>query len=339
MARPSSPMDCDYPPDPWAADCARHKTLLPCPSMGLGGPGARAAVPDGGAVRHGGVTPPAPPPAGGPALVPLGDRLPAEGAARVTLVVPTYQEAENIEPFLRAARATLPDARVIVCDDASPDGTGSIAEKVGLEVGNNQVLHRPSKQGLGGAYRHGFRAALDQGAEIIIQMDVDFSHPHSMLPAMIDRIEAGVDVVIGSRYVAGGGTPDWPPHRKLLSKYGNAYARHLLRLAVADATSGLRAYRAASLEKIGVDTTRANGYGFMLETIRDLSDAGARIEEVPLVFRDRVAGKSKMSVKIMVENLLLVTWWGAAVRFPRVARRLRTSPAGRYLSQRVSRLA
>jgi dolichol-phosphate mannosyltransferase len=276
---------------------------------------------------------------GGPSFAPLRDGLPAEHDARVTLVVPTYQEAENIERFLRAAHATLPGARVIVCDDGSPDGTGSIAETVGLEVGNSQVLRRPSKRGLGGAYRDGFRVALDQGAEIVIQMDVDFSHPHSMLPAMIDRIGAGVDVVIGSRYVTGGGTPDWSPHRKLLSKYGNVYARRLLRLSVKDATSGLRAYRAASLEKIVFDATRANGYGFMLETIRDLTDLGARIEEVPLVFHDRVAGKSKMSVKIMVENLLLVTWWGVSVRFPRFARTFRTGPAGRYLSHRVSRHA
>ena len=257
----------------------------------------------------------------------------------VTLVVPTYQEAENIGPFLRAARATLPDAHVIVCDDGSPDGTGSIAEDVGAEIGNCEVLHRPGKQGLGNAYRHGFRVALDQGADVVVQMDVDFSHPHALLPSMIDRIDAGADVVIGSRYVAGGGTPDWPPHRRLLSKYGNLYARRLLGLAARDATSGMRAYRAASLWKIGFDATRANGYGFMLETLWRLTIAGVRIEEVPLVFRDRVAGKSKMSVKIMVENLLLVTWWGLSRRFPRLARAFRASPAGHYLSDHASRLA
>jgi dolichol-phosphate mannosyltransferase len=258
--------------------------------------------------------------------------------ARVTVVVPTYQEAENIAGFLRAARATLPDAHVIVCDDGSPDRTGSIAEAVGAEIGNSEVLHRPGKQGLGNAYRHGFRVALDQGADVVVQMDVDFSHPHALLPVMIDRIEAGADVVIGSRYVTGGGTPDWPPHRRLLSKYGNLYARRLLGIGARDATSGLRAYRATSLEKIRFDTTHANGYGFMLETLWRLTTVGARIEEVPLVFRDRVAGKSKMSAKIMIENLLLVTWWGMSGRFPRVARTLRTSPAGQYLGDRASRL-
>ena len=173
---------------------------------------------------------------------------------RVTLVVPTYQEADNIEPFLRAAAAALPGARVIVCDDGSPDGTGASADRVGHELGNVEVLHRPSKQGLGNAYRHGFRVALDGGADIVVQMDVDFSHPHAMLPDMVGRIRAGADVVIGSRYVPGGGTPDWPVYRRWLSKGGNRYARRLLRLAVRDATSGLRAYRSRSLQSIGVGT-------------------------------------------------------------------------------------
>jgi dolichol-phosphate mannosyltransferase len=259
--------------------------------------------------------------------------------ARVTVVVPTYQEAENVGSFLRAARATLPDARVIVCDDNSPDGTGAIAEEVGSEIGNSEVLHRPSKQGLGNAYRHGFRVAMDEGAGIVVQMDVDFSHPHSMLPAMIDRIEAGADVVIGSRYVPGGGTPDWPLHRRLLSKYGNLYARRSLRLGVRDATSGMRAYRAASLRRIRVDATRASGYGFMLETLRRSTVAGFRIDEVPLVFNDRVAGKSKMSIKIMVENLLLVSWWGVSIRYPRLAKSFRSSPAGQYLSDLATRFS
>jgi len=257
----------------------------------------------------------------------------------VALVVPTYQEAENIEPFLRAARLALPEARMIVCDDGSPDGTGAIADRVGRELGNVEVLHRPSKQGLGNAYRHGFRVAMDGGADIVVQMDVDFSHPHALLPDMVDRIRAGADVVIGSRYVAGGGTPDWPAHRRLLSKGGNRYARRLLRLAVQDATSGMRAYRARALQAIGVGATRANGYGFMLETIRRLTASGARIEEVPLVFRDRVAGTSKMSARIMAETLLLVTWWGTSLRHPGAARMFRTSPAGRRLSDLAGRLS
>jgi dolichol-phosphate mannosyltransferase len=257
----------------------------------------------------------------------------------MTLVVPTYQEAENIEPFLRAARRALPTARVIVCDDGSPDGTGTIAEEVGRELGNVEVLHRPSKQGLGNAYRHGFRVALAEGADIVIQMDVDFSHPHAMLADMVDRVSAGADVVIGSRYVPGGGTPDWPAHRRLLSKGGNLYARRLLGLTVSDATSGMRAYRARSLRGIAVGATRANGYGFMLETIRRLTASGSRIEEVPLVFRDRVAGKSKMSARIMGETLVLVTWWGVSTRFPGAAQSFRASSAGQRLSDLAARLS
>ena len=259
--------------------------------------------------------------------------------ARVTLVVPTYQEADNIERFLRAARAALPDARVIVCDDGGSDGTGAIADRVGRELGNVEVLHRPSKQGLGNAYRHGFRVALDGGADIVVQMDADFSHPHAMLPAMVGRLRAGADVVIGSRYVPGGGTPDWPVHRRLLSKGGNRYARRLLHLAVRDATSGLRGYRAGMLQEIGVGSTQANGYGFMLETIRRLTASGARVEEVPLLFRDRVAGTSKMSARIVAENLLLVTWWGVSLRYPGAARAFRTSAAGRRLSDLAARLS
>lgn len=259
-------------------------------------------------------------------------------ASSVTLVAPTYQEADNIGAFLRAVRVALPDAHIIVCDDNSPDGTGSIAEAVGEEIGNVEVVHRPGRLGLGAAYRQGFRLALDQGAEIILQMDVDFSHPPELLPVMIEAIDSGADVVVGSRYIPGGGTPDWPLRRRLLSTYGNAYARFQLRLDLHDTTSGLRAYRADALEKIRFDSTRANGYGFIIETGYDLTAAGLHIQEVPLVFRDRVHGTSKMSIKIMAENLLLVTWWGICLRVPRLSRRFRTSLAGRFLADRTSRL-
>jgi dolichol-phosphate mannosyltransferase len=250
---------------------------------------------------------------------------------RVAVVVPTYQEVENIEPFLRSVRATLPDAHIVVCDDNSPDGTGKVAEEVGHELGDVEVLHRPGKAGLGAAYRHGFRAALDEGAEVVIQMDVDFSHPHDMLPGMVAAIEAGADVVVGSRYVPGGGTPDWSLHRKLLSHWGNLYARWMLRLGVRDSTSGFRAYRAGSLERIRFDGTRANGYGFQIETAYRLGASGANVVEHPLVFVDRVHGSSKMSVAIMIENTLLVTWWGICMRAPGLTRRFRDTSAGRQL--------
>jgi dolichol-phosphate mannosyltransferase len=251
---------------------------------------------------------------------------------RVAVVVPTYQEAENIGPFLRATRAALPDAAIVVCEDNSPDGTGRIADEVGAEIGQVTVLHRPGKAGLGAAYRHGFRVALDAGAEVVIQMDVDFSHPHEMLPGMVAAIEdGGADVVVGSRYVPGGGTPDWSLHRKLLSHWGNLYARFMLRLAMRDSTSGLRAYRAGALERIRFGTTRANGYGFQIETAYRLGASGAEVVEQPLVFVDRVHGSSKMSVKIMFENTLLVTWWGLCMRLPRATQRFRATAAGKQL--------
>ena len=250
---------------------------------------------------------------------------------RVTVVVPTYQEAENIEPFLRATRAALPEAAIVVCEDNSPDGTGKIADEVGEELGDVTVLHRAGKAGLGAAYRHGFRVALDEGADVVIQMDVDFSHPHEMLPRMVAAIEGGADVVVGSRYVPGGGTPDWSVHRKLLSHWGNLYARFMLRLAMRDSTSGLRAYRAGALERIRFGSTRANGYGFQIETAYRLGASGAEVVEQPLVFVDRVHGSSKMSVRIMVENTLLVTWWGLCLRAPRATDRFRATSTGRRL--------
>ena len=257
---------------------------------------------------------------------------------QITIVVPTYQEAGNIVAFLRAARAAMPEAHIVVCDDNSPDGTAKLAEEVADELGNIEVLHRPGKEGLGAAYRQGFRRAIDDGADIVIQMDVDFSHPHSLLPELVAALEAGADVAIGSRYVAGGGTPDWPARRRFLSSYGNLYARFQLRLAMRDATSGFRAYRASALEGIRFETTRANGYGFQIETGYRLTDLGVRLVEVPLVFHDRVHGDSKMSMKIMAENMALVTWWGLCLRAPNLTTRFRSTTAGRYLAHRTTPL-
>ena len=255
---------------------------------------------------------------------------------QIALVAPTYQERDNIEAFLRAVRASLPDASILICDDNSPDGTAELAEKVGAELGHIEVLHRPTKEGLGAAYRQGFRHAIDAGAEIVIQMDVDFSHPPAMLPALVAAVEAGADVAIGSRYVPGGDTPDWSLHRKLLSHYGNIYARAQLRLATRDSTSGLRAYRSSILEQINFDTTRANGYGFQIETAYRLRVAGATAIELPLVFHDRVHGMSKMSVPIMAENMALVTWWGLCLRAPKLTGRFRETSIGRYLAHRTT---
>jgi len=233
---------------------------------------------------------------------------------RTLVCVPTYQEAANVDRFLRAVRAAAPQADILVCDDNSPDGTGELAEKTGAELGRVDVLHRPGKEGLGAAYREGFRWGLDQGYDVIIQMDCDFSHDPAMIPTLLDAIEDGVDCAIGSRYVPGGSTPGWPLHRRMLSKYGNRYTAGVLRLGIKDATGGFRAYRASTLETIDIDSTRANGYAFQSEVALRMVQAGLRLEEIPITFVDREYGTSKMSVKIMAESMARVTTWGIRSR-------------------------
>jgi len=246
------------------------------------------------------------------------------------VVIPTYQEAENVERLLRTVRSVVPDLRVLIVDDNSPDGTGRIAEEVGAELGGVEVLHRPDKAGLGAAYRHGFRHALDSGADVVVQMDADLSHDPHVLPQLLAAVEQGHDVAVGSRYVEGGDS-DWTWFRRKLSGVGNSYARWMLRLSFRDATTAFRAYRAEVLDKIDIDGTTANGYLFQIETAFRLSDVGVDIVEVPITFIDRVAGASKMAVvRTMVETELRVTWWGLALRLPGLTGRLRATPPGRY---------
>jgi dolichol-phosphate mannosyltransferase len=231
---------------------------------------------------------------------------------RSVVVVPTYNEQDNISPFLHAVRAAAPLADILVVDDNSPDGTGTIAEQVAADLGQIKVLHRPGKQGLGSAYRNGFTVALDEGYDVIVSMDVDFSHDPAVVPTLIAGIEDGADVVIGSRYVPGGGTANWPLHRRLLSKWGNRYTGAVLRLRVKDCTAGFRAYRASKLREIDHTATTAEGYAFLTEMLRRLVNRDAEVREVPITFRDRERGTSKMSTRIIAESMLLVTRWGAA---------------------------
>ena len=250
---------------------------------------------------------------------------------RVLVVLPTYNEAENIDHVLRRIRAALPDAGVLVVDDGSPDGTGDLAEKLGGELGNVEVLRRPAKSGLGSAYRAGFAWGLERGWEAFVEMDADLSHEPEALPSLIAPLEQGVDLVVGSRYVPGGSIPNWRWHRRLLSQGGNIYAALLLRLHVTDSTSGFRAYRAEALRRIDLGAIRAEGYGFQIEMVYQVLEHGGQVTEVPIRFVDRVEGKSKMSMHIVVEALLLVTWW-AGKRAARVlvkggANRARTGAA------------
>lgn len=233
---------------------------------------------------------------------------------RCLVVLPTYQEADNIAEVLRCLRAAVPTADVLVVDDSSSDGTAVIAKAVGHEIGAVDVLVRPAKSGLGSAYRVGFREGLDRGYEILVEMDSDLSHNPAHLPALLVALEQGADLAVGSRYVPGGAIPDWPWHRRWLSRWGNRYASVVLGLAVRDATSGFRAYAASALRLVELGTVRAEGYGFQVEMAYRLARAGGRIVEVPIEFVDRQRGTSKMSCRIALEAVGLVTWWGVRDR-------------------------
>jgi dolichol-phosphate mannosyltransferase len=230
---------------------------------------------------------------------------------RTLVVVPTYEEASNLGEALRRARVALPDADLLVVDDSSPDGTADVAEASAKELGQIHVLRRPAKSGLGSAYRSGFAWGIDQGFEILCQMDADLSHDPAALPSIVGPVESGdADMVIGSRYVPGGSIPHWPRYRRALSKYGNRYSALMLGVGVRDATAGFRAYRADTLEAVHYAETRSRGYGFQIETCYRVWQWGGRILEVPIAFTDRVRGQSKMSLAVAVEELSLVSWWG-----------------------------
>jgi dolichol-phosphate mannosyltransferase len=239
---------------------------------------------------------------------------------RPLVVIPTYQEAENIAVVLRRVRAAAPSASVLVVDDGSPDGTADLAEATGAEVGQVSVLRRARKAGLGSAYRAGFERGLEMGHDVLVEMDADLSHDPADVPRLLQAVADGAILAIGSRYVPGGGTPHWPLHRRLLSRWGNRYAGLVLGLGVRDATAGFRAYRAEVLDAIDYQTTRADGYAFQVEMAYRVRRAGGSITEVPIMFSDRVRGTSKMSTRIVAEAMLLVTWWALRDRVLRRGR-------------------
>jgi glycosyltransferase involved in cell wall biosynthesis len=233
---------------------------------------------------------------------------------RALVVLPTYQEAENIAEVLRRVRAAAPAADVLVVDDSSPDGTAAIAKAAGYELGGVDIMIRASKSGLGSAYRAGFAEGMARGYDILVEMDSDLSHDPAHLPALLRAVQGGADLAVGSRYVPGGRIPNWPRHRRWLSKSGNRYADLLLHLSVRDATSGFRAYSADALRRTDLSSVRADGYGFQIEMAYRVAGNGGRIEELPIEFVDRAKGTSKMSMRIIAEALLLVTWWGVRDR-------------------------
>lgn len=219
----------------------------------------------------------------------------------VWLVIPTYNEAANVEAIVTAALEQLPPARrLLVVDDSSPDGTGQVADRLARDRPDVTVLHRPAKRGLGPAYVAGFREALAGGAELIAHMDADFSHDPADLPRLLEAA-ADADLVLGSRYTHGGGVTDWGPGRRAISRLGSAYARATLGVAVRDLTGGFKVFRRRVLEAIDFESLASLGYAFQVETTFRTIRAGLKVVEVPITFRDRRVGQSKMTGSVVLE--------------------------------------
>ena len=239
---------------------------------------------------------------------------------RTLIVLPTFNEADNIVEVLQKLRAVVPEASVLVVDAASPDGTADLVEEVAEQIGDVSVMRRPAKSGLGSAYRDGFRRGLSVGYDVMVEMDSDLSHDPAALPSLLSAVADGAALALGSRYIPGGSIPDWSWYRRALSRWGNRYAAAVLGIDVKDATSGYRAYRAEALTNIDFHTVQADGYGFQVEMAYRVLASGGRIVEVPISFTDRVRGESKMSSRIVIEALVLVTWWAIRDRVLRIRR-------------------
>jgi dolichol-phosphate mannosyltransferase len=231
----------------------------------------------------------------------------------MVMVVPTYNESENIAWIIERFRTSVPDADLLVVDDGSPDGTGKIADEIAEADPHVTVLHRTTKEGLGAAYLHGFRVALERGYDVIGEMDADGSHQPEQVPALVAALQ-DADLVIGSRYVPGGSVVNWPWHRELLSRGGNFYTRMLIGMKVKDATAGFRLFRRTTLEAIDLSTVQSLGYVFQADLAFRTNRAGLRIVEVPIEFVERVRGNSKMTGNVASESLRRITRWGLQER-------------------------
>jgi dolichol-phosphate mannosyltransferase len=232
---------------------------------------------------------------------------PDDRASRCIVVVPTYNEAENLPLLVPRVLEQSPQIEILVVDDDSPDGTGKIAEEISQRDPRVHVLHRSEKRGLGAAYRAGLTRALDLGADLVVQMDADFSHPPEALPIMLSEVE-NHDVVLGSRYLSGITVVNWPIERILLSYYGNWYVRTVTGLPIRDTTGGFRCVRRSLLEGIGLERIRSDGYAFQIELNYRFVRCGARIKEIPFFFLDRTRGSSKLTLRIGLEALWMA-WW------------------------------
>jgi dolichol-phosphate mannosyltransferase len=230
-------------------------------------------------------------------------------AAGVLVVIPTYDEADNVVEVVGRTRDALPQAHLLIVDDASPDGTGVIADGIAERDAQVHVLHRTAKSGLGAAYRAGFRWGLDQGFEHFCEMDADLSHDPAVLPSLVHAL-GGADLVIGSRYVPGGDVVEWPPHRRALSRGGNRYVQLMTGLQVADATSGFRAFRRVVLEELDLTSVHSEGYCFQIDMALRSWRGGFRVVEIPITFTERQHGASKISRRIVLEAVWRTAQWG-----------------------------
>lgn len=240
---------------------------------------------------------------------------------RTLIIIPTYNEYDNLRPLLQEIFSNAPDTDILIVDDHSPDGTGELADELAEQNSQVRVLHRAGKLGLGTAYIAGFRYAIQEEYDAAFEMDADFSHDPKYLPDFLQKIE-GADLVIGSRYIDGGGTPNWSRMRKIISGGGNTFARFMLGLPIHDCTAGFRCYRRHVLESIGLDAIESQGYAFQVELAYRVYNQGFRIVETPIVFMDRRVGKSKMSRKIFIEGFT----WVLRARFGKISRKPPTSP-------------
>ncbi|MFW0155074.1 polyprenol monophosphomannose synthase [Rothia sp. P6271] len=237
---------------------------------------------------------------------------------RVLTVIPTYNEKENLPVVVRELRAAVPTCHILVVDDNSPDGTGDLADEIAAKDSQVHVLHRAVKDGLGGAYIAGFKWGLSEGYDVLVEMDADGSHRPEQLPALLKAIENGADLAIGSRYVPGGKTENWPIHRQILSRGANLYTKIILGTKINDITAGYRAFRRGAIERLLLNDTDSKGYVFQVDLAWRAEQAGLNIVEVPITFVERAIGTSKMDSSIILDSMTKVTGWGLTSRYEKV---------------------
>jgi dolichol-phosphate mannosyltransferase len=250
----------------------------------------------------------------------MAGEVPASGAlGSILVIIPTYNESENIEPIISRTRKAVPDAHLLIADDNSPDGTGKLADEIASADDHVHVMHRLGKEGLGAAYLAGFEWGLNAGYDVLVEMDADGSHQPEQLPLLLDAL-ADADLVLGSRWVKGGEVLNWPKSREVLSRGGNLWTRIALGIPLRDATGGYRAFRCQTLLGLGLDNVASAGYCFQVDLAWRALKAGFRVVEVPITFIEREYGESKMSQKIVVEALVRTTMWGVAHRAKQLRR-------------------